>query len=87
MLYKQIRHIDGSILFECEIEDTGDDAKNLGAAVIEAVKEKADLRGANLSGKYNYPYIDIDFSGFDLSHIDFADAGLDCANFSHVKYD
>ena len=57
-----------------EIEDTGPDSRNLGAAAIAALKAGASLSGANLSGA--------NLSGADLSGADLSGANLSRANLS-----
>ena len=60
-----------------EIEDTGPDSRNLGAAAIAALKAGASLSGANLSGA--------NLSGADLSGADLSGANLSRANLSRAN--
>src|ERR1035437_2660159 len=63
-----------------EIEDTGDDAKNLGAATIKALAEKASLRSANLrSANLEFAdlrFADLRFANLRSANLRFADLGF-----------
>ena len=65
--------------WEGEIEDTGSDAKNLGAATIKALAEKANLRSADLRfadlGSANLRSADLRFADLGSADLRFADLG------------
>ena len=70
--------------WEGEIEDTGNTARNLGNAVLEALKQGADMSGANMSGAdmFGANMSGADMSGADMSGADMSGADMSGANMS-----
>jgi hypothetical protein len=64
----------GAVIFTTEVKASLSAGRRLGAAVLLAVKARADLSGANLSGA--------DLSGADLSGANLSGANLSGANLS-----
>jgi len=87
------RYDPSKIIWEGEVEDSGNTGINLGRAVLKALAEKADLsvanlRGANLRGA-DLSWADLseaDLSGANLSGANLSGANLIGANLSGTKF-